>query len=365
VPTSGEKPAPRVLIVDDDVSDLLVIRRLLRETQYTVDTVRTASQAIGALGQKEFAAVVADDERLPDMAGAALLAEVKRAQKSALRVLLARPERTAALADAARDGAYQLIERPFFAKPLVATLVRHAAELLTTPSGRDDDTQRTAPPVVRSSEASDGEKREVPAPGRIAYRKILLTLAELSEAKAAYSSGHGARVSALAGVMARELGLGGEELEAIEDAALIHDVGEIAIDPAVLGQRRALTQPERILVQRHVESSFQVARRAGLAPLVASVRHHHEHVDGSGYPDGLAGEAIPLGARIIAIADTWDALATDRPYRSAAPLADCADQFAALRGSQLDAKLVSLFLDQKLYDLIDWSDPPRPGIKLL
>src|SRR5439155_18318365 len=113
---------PRVLIANDEVSDLLVLRRLLRDTPYSVDTVRSASQAIVALGQREYAAVVADDERLPDMPGAALLLEAERVQKRALRILLSRSERAQALLPDAQEAHYQPISRPSFAQPLVASL---------------------------------------------------------------------------------------------------------------------------------------------------------------------------------------------------------------------------------------------------
>jgi cyclic di-GMP phosphodiesterase len=356
---------PRVLVADDDVSDLLLFRRLLRDTPFAVDTVRSGGQAVAALAARAYAAVITDDERLPDMAGAALLAEAARAHPTALRVLLARSERTSALADAARDGRYQLIIRPFFAQPLTATLARHAVELESS-SGRADDTLRTGPTVVEAKAPAGEADADTPAPGRLAHRRLLLTMAELAEAKAGYSSGHGARVSALAGVLGREAGLTGADLEALEDAALIHDVGELSIDPAMLQAERLLDAQERKAVARHAEASHQIARRAGLAPAVLlAVRHHHEHPDGSGYPDGLKGPAIPLAARAIAIADTWDALATDRPYRAAVPLGDCVRMFADLAPSQLDRDLVEIFRSKKLYDLIDWSDPPRPGIKLL
>src|SRR2546423_1864704 len=111
--------APRVLIADDDVSDLLVLRRLLRDTPYAIDTVRSASQAVTALAEREYAAVVADDERLADVPGATLLLEAERAQPKALRILLARAERAPLLVAAAKEARYQLIARPFFAKPLV------------------------------------------------------------------------------------------------------------------------------------------------------------------------------------------------------------------------------------------------------
>ena len=103
----------RVLVADDDVSDLLVIKRLLRDTPYAVDTVRSASQALDALGKRGYAAVVVDEERLADMPGAALLAQVERLQPRARRILLAAPERARALVEAAQAGRYQLIARPF------------------------------------------------------------------------------------------------------------------------------------------------------------------------------------------------------------------------------------------------------------
>jgi len=359
-------PDPRVLIADDDVSGLLVVRRLLRDTPYLVDTVRSASQALAALGQHEYAAVVVDDERLPDMPGALLLEEVERLQAPALRILLARRERCAALEPAAKQARYQLIARPFFAKPLVASLVQHAARWRASPGGRED-TQRTVTPFFAAPpEGEAAGAPATPAPSRTAHRRLLLTLAEIAEARSGHASGHGARVSALAAVLAQESGLSGEALEAVDDAALIHDVGELALDPSLLRQRRPLSEAERHTVRHHVTSSWQIARRAGLAPAVLeAVKLHHERWDGRGYPDALAAESIPLGARIIAVADTWDALATDRPYRPAVPLDRCVAEFASLAGTQLDPTLVALYLDKQLYDLIDWTDPPHPGVKLL
>jgi response regulator RpfG family c-di-GMP phosphodiesterase len=356
---------PRLLVADDDVSDLLVMRRLVRDTPYVVDTVRSASQALVALGKHEYAAVVADDERLPDMAGALLLAEVERSQRAALRILLSRPERAPALIDDAKQARYQLIARPFFARPLVASLVEHAARWLL-PSSEREDTQRTVNPFIDDAESGEhrlgpmpAEEQKPPAPGRLAHRRVLVTLVELVEAKAGHCAGHGARVGALAAVLGRELGLGGETLEAVEDAALLHDVGELAVDPALWQEARPLTDDERREVRRHVESGSHIVRRAGLGDAVLeAVRYHHE-------PWERSGESIPVGARIIAVADVWDALATDRPYRAALPIDGCVRTFAGLGGALLDPHLVSVYLEKKLYDLIDWSDPPRPGVKLL
>jgi len=358
-------PPPRVLIAHDDVSELLVLRRLLRDTPYHVDTVRSASQALKVLGEHEYAAVVADDERLADMPGASLLVEVERMQRTALRILLARRERFSSLAQGAQDARYQLIARPFFAKPLVQSLVEHAARWMAQPATKKEDTQKIVAPMLEVKEG-DVTNELAPPPGRIAHKRVLLTLAELVEAKSGHASGHGARVSALAAMLADEAGLTGEAREAVEDAALVHDVGELAIDPSLLREPRALSEIERLALRQHVTSSVAIVRRAGLAPTVLdAVRHHHERWDGGGYPEGLGGAAIPLGARIVAIVDTWDALATDRPYRPAVPLNECVRELAALMGTQLDPQLTRLYLEKKIYELIDWTDPPRPGIKLL
>jgi response regulator RpfG family c-di-GMP phosphodiesterase len=355
----------RVLVADDEVSDLLVMKRLLRETPYAVDTVRSASQAIEALANKTYAAVIVDEERLSDMTGAQLLAHVEKLQPTARRILLAQPEHADALRANELSGRYQVIARPFFARPLVASLLELVVD---SHSRREDQTEKTITHAFIQARADEADSMEAarPRPGRMAHRRVLLTLAELVEAHAGHASGHGARVSALAGLLGVEAGLKGEELESVEDAALVHDVGELALDEKLLREPRPLTERERVAVRRHVESSFQIVRRAALAPSVlAAVKHHHERFCGDGYPDGLVGDAIPIAARVVAVADTWDALATDRPYRRAVPLDRCVAELRALAGTQLDPALVASYLDKKLYDLIDWSDPPRPGAKLL
>jgi HD-GYP domain-containing protein (c-di-GMP phosphodiesterase class II) len=350
----------QVLVACDDVADLLVFRRLFRDTAWNVVAVRSGNQALAALGKGEFQAVIADDDRIPDMQGADLLASVASNRPDALRILLVRNERIPELLDAANSGLFQLVARPFFAKPVKDLLVEFA-KIAAHPvtAAPKEVTLRTA--LLRG----EGDPSEAPSPGRIAQRRILLTLAELVEARAGYSSGHGARVGALASVLGRESGLSGDDLETLQDAAIVHDVGEFAIDPNVLRHEGPLNDEDTRLVQGHVEASHRIVKRAGLpAVLLAAVRHHHERVDGKGYPDKLHGELIPLMARVIAVADTWDALATDRPYRRAAPLEDCVRELSALGGTQLDAQLVHIFLERRLYDLIDWENPPRPGVRL-
>ena len=177
-----------------------------------------------------------------------------------------------------------------------------------------------------------------------AHRELLDLMVKSIEARDPYTSGHSQRVSQLARVLAREIGLGFRDVDKIADAALLHDVGKIYKEYAPLLRKQGkLTSDERRLVQTHPARSAElVGTISNLRGSVRScVRHHHENYDGSGYPDGLSGDDIPLGARIIMIADTVDAMTTDRPYRNALTYETVVEELIKYSGKQFDPKLVS------------------------
>jgi HD-GYP domain-containing protein (c-di-GMP phosphodiesterase class II) len=145
--------------------------------------------------------------------------------------------------------------------------------------------------------------------------------------------------------MARDLGLSTKQLDQIESAALLHDVGKIYEEFAPLLRKEGkLTPDERMLMQRHPARSAELAATIGefRGPVALAIRHHHENYDGSGYPDGLARESIPLTSRIIMIADTMDAMTTDRPYRKALTFERVLEELRKFSGKQFDPKLVDL-----------------------
>jgi len=165
------------------------------------------------------------------------------------------------------------------------------------------------------------------------------------EARDPYTSGHSLRVSEYALAIARELRLSANEVDTIKRAALLHDVGKIYEEFAPLLRKEGkLTAEERITMRTHVLRSAELVQTAArLRGLVqAMIRHHHENFDGSGYPDGLSGDEIPVGARIIMIADTIDAMTTDRPYRRAMTLARALEELEKHAGSQFDPRLVQV-----------------------
>jgi putative nucleotidyltransferase with HDIG domain len=165
------------------------------------------------------------------------------------------------------------------------------------------------------------------------------------EARDPYTSGHSRRVSEYAVAIARELRLSANELDAVKRAALLHDVGKIYEEFAPLLRKEGKLTPEEVMVMRtHVVRSSQLVSTAARlrGTVEAMIRHHHENFDGSGYPDGLSGAQIPIGARIIMIADTLDAMTTDRPYRRALTLSEAIEELEKYAGSQFDPTLVKL-----------------------
>jgi len=176
-------------------------------------------------------------------------------------------------------------------------------------------------------------------------RDLLELMVKAIEARDPYTSGHSLRVAQVAGQLARERGLGSKVVEQITTAALLHDVGKIHEDFAPLLRKEAkLDATERALMQTHPSRSAELVCTISAfnGPIEAAVRHHHESFDGTGYPMGLVGEAIPIGARIIMIADTMDAMTTDRPYRRALTFERVIDELRRCAGSQFDPELVEL-----------------------
>lgn len=177
-------------------------------------------------------------------------------------------------------------------------------------------------------------------------RELLELMVKAIEARDPYTSGHSQRVSDLARVLARETGLSFREVENIATSALLHDVGKIHEEYAPLLRKEGkLTLEEKRLMDSHaVRSAELVGTITNLRGAVERyVRHHHENYDGTGYPDGLAGDEIPIGARIIAIADTADAMTTDRPYRKALTYDKVLSVLARFSWKQFDPRLVSAF----------------------
>ncbi len=178
-----------------------------------------------------------------------------------------------------------------------------------------------------------------------AYISTVRVVAAAIDARDSYTHGHSTRVSELAVALARELGMGGQELEDIEIACLFHDVGKIKISDAILHKAGKLAPGEWEEMKKHPEYGAEILRKApSLRRFIPAVRHHHEWYDGSGYPDGLSGEKIPSEAAIISLADAYDAMTSDRPYRQAMTKEKALNTIREFTGRQFSPDLTPAFL---------------------
>jgi putative nucleotidyltransferase with HDIG domain len=192
---------------------------------------------------------------------------------------------------------------------------------------------------------------------RATFDASIAAIATAVEARDGYTEAHCRRLAAYSALMAERLGLPPEEIEAVRLGALLHDVGKIGIRDHILLKPGRFTPDEREEMQRHPEIGRRIIDRIqGLAQTtVACVMHHHEYWNGTGYPAGLAGEAIPLGARIVSVVDVWDALSTERPYKGAFPPEVVRDKLEKGKGVQFDPNLVELF-----YSILEEEGPEVP-----
>ena len=251
-------------------------------------------------------------------------------------------------------GAFLVMREPFgtwailfFAAPLLLLWVterqyvdrsRESVEALRE---QRDDLRRTNAQL----QALLGENQELMVSMQRSYLSTITSLARTIEAKDPYTGGHTERVGDLAYAIASEVGLSEEDLRAVEVGAIIHDIGKIGVPDQVLTKPGRLTEEEFAVMRKHPEISSYIVSELDLPPIVKHmVRNHHERYDGQGYPDRLSGENIPLAARILAVADTVDAMTSDRPYRAALPLATAVAELRKLSGQQFCPVVVEAFL---------------------
>lgn len=177
------------------------------------------------------------------------------------------------------------------------------------------------------------------------YVETIQSLAQAIDAKDHYTMGHSERVAYYAVEIARKLGWRQSQLEQLFFTALLHDIGKIGISEAVLNKPGRLTADERLIVNSHAEQGADIVNKVSFLRQEADyIRHHHEHYSGSGYPTGLAGEAIPLGARIIGVADCFDAMTSLRVYHSPRSAYEAVEELKRCSGTQFDPRVVKAFL---------------------
>jgi HD-GYP domain-containing protein (c-di-GMP phosphodiesterase class II) len=190
--------------------------------------------------------------------------------------------------------------------------------------------------------------------------EVNMALANAIEAKDSYTRGHSERLAKLAGACAERMNLSRDEVGAVRLGAILHDVGKIGIPDRILRQSMSLTEDEMAWMRRHPQIGADIIGPVeGLHHVSPLIRHHHEKWDGTGYPNGLQGNAIPMGSRIIAVADAFEAMVADRIYRPSLGLEKALEELRAGRGSHFDPQVVDTFLEMIANDTVHLPLPTK------
>ena len=329
-----EPPSRRILVVDDEEVIRTSLARFLRARGFDVTTADSGAAALNALLEERFVAMLSD-VRMPEMTGLELVPQAHAVDPDLAIIMLTAvndaPTATEALGMGAMDYLMKPVELGDLATALERALHKRALAI----------EQRKVERLIREEVAAQTE--ELRKERERLHSMVIETVQALvraQEAKDPFLRGHSDRVADLAGSIASTLGLPDDDVDAIRMAARVMDVGKIGIRESVLNKPGALTAEEFEHVKSHVTMSVEII--SAISPLhyaLDAVRHHHEHYDGTGYPEGLAGDAISIGGRILSAADTYDALTSRRAWREPMSAPDAIAFLEERSGTLLDPKV--------------------------
>ncbi len=349
-----------VLFVDDEVNILKALQRLLRSEPIEVLTASKPSEAFELIERYQ-PQVIVTDQRMPEMSGVDFLKSVREQNNDIIRMMMTGFTDMTIAVEAINHGEiFRLITKPWNDEELKATLrqafdhfdlkaeIKRLNQVTREQNFKLQDMNKNLEEKVRNrTKQLDGKNQEL----RTAYIQTIRALAEAIDAKDSYTRGHSERVAVYSSRIGHEMGLRKELIERIYFAGLLHDVGKIGIPDAIITKPSRLSHEEYEQIKKHPEIGAKILEPVEfLSSIVPCVRHHHEWFDGSkrGYPSRLAGDQIPLPSRVIVVADTVEAMTSDRPYRKALPIDVVVAELHKYSGSQFDPVVVQAFL--KLLD---------------
>jgi putative nucleotidyltransferase with HDIG domain len=330
----------RILIVDDDASVRDVISVLLQEEGYECRTASSAEAALD-IAAAEAPPLVISDMKMPGRDGIWLLEAFRERYAETAVIMLTGYGDTEAAVDCLRRGAVDYLLKP----PKLTDLIR-AIERALAKRRIELARKRYQKKLERKVRDRTGELRTALRNIQGTYQTTLLALVRALDAREHETSDHSQRVVKYTEVIAERLSLRGAELEEIGRGALLHDIGKIGVPDAVLLKPAKLTTEEWKEMRRHPDIGYEMIRSIEfLNTPAAIVLSHQERFDGRGYPRGLRGEEIHIGARVFAVADTLDAMTSDRPYRKGTTFENAVDEIQRCAASQFDPEVVRAFMD--------------------
>lgn len=332
-PTSIDTLVTTMVVEDDDeVRGTLV--RFLSGLGHEVVGAATAAEAFAEIRRRKVSCVLLD-VRLPDGSGVDLVPQILDHEQHAAVLMLTAVNDAHSAALCMQRGAMDYLVKPVDLADLERAIARALARRREQMEQEQTQAWLKHEIVRRGAEL----RRERGNLERISVA-TLEALVNALEAKDRYLRGHSARIADMSALVAAELGLTDEQVEMVRTAGRLHDIGKIGIREAVLNKKGPLTEEEFEHVKTHVTIGAQIlAPLSHLREVISFVRSHHERLDGTGYPDGLAGRAIPLGARILGAAEVFDALSTTRPYQERMEPVEAVNRMRDLIGTVIDSEV--------------------------
>jgi len=337
---------PRGVYVDDEPFVLNAFRRMVSISGFEPITFATPGEALAWLTAQpvngpDAVEVVCSDYRMPEMTGLEFLAAAKRVAPGALRVLITAHHDFDMAVDAFEVGIFRLIPKPWKRELLLGTLTEAVESVRLA-----RENERLNRLVTLQAEELIALNTSLDRKLARRTEQVIGSLITCLDYRDEETMAHSKRVSLMTREIALRMGIPEPELTDIEWGAMLHDIGKIGVPDRILLKPAKLTPEEWTIMRRHAAIGFSMLSRIDfLATAAKVVGDHHERFDGTGYPHGKVGQDIYIGARIFAVADTFDAITSDRPYRRAQSDEAAREEILRVSGTQLDPRCVRAFAD--------------------
>jgi putative nucleotidyltransferase with HDIG domain len=333
-------PQERILVVDDEAAVRSIIAAMLSRSGYAATVAAGADEALVRLQEDPAYDLVLSDIMMPGTDGIALLERICADYPGTPVVLITAVHDIQVATSAFRSGAADYLLKPFKRGQLenvVGRAIEHGRLLQQNNAYRQNLEDMVSARTAQLRSALQDLERS--------YDITLEAMGAALDLRDEETEGHSRRVTAYTIALARALGVNSDELRVIARGAFLHDIGKIAIPDRILLKPGRLDPDEMSIMREHCQRGYDMVRKIPFLREAAEIVHaHQEHFDGTGYPRGLIGDQIPLGARIFAIADTLDAMTSDRPYRKGTTFAAAQQEIARCSGTQFDPTIVGVFL---------------------
>ena len=333
-------PQERVLVVDDEEPVREVVAALLQQSGYAATTTNSAEAAMARLSQDPDYDLVLSDIMMPGTDGLTLLDRIGADHPSLPVVVFSAVSDFYVVTNAFRRGAIDYLLKPFQHSELESIVMR----------GIEHGRLRKQNTIYRQNlesivSARTGRLRSTMQDLDRSYDITLEAMGDALDLRDEETVGHSKRVTAYTIALAQAMGVESEELRTIARGAFLHDIGKIATPDSILLKPGKLSEAEMTIMKLHCQRGYEMVRKIPFLRDAADIVYaHQERFDGTGYPRGLRGEEIPLGARIFAIADSLDAMTSDRPYRKGTTFAKATQEIVQCAGTQFDPQIVKVFL---------------------